>query len=189
MLATVEELREEQDALVEQERVASTLARHLRADKFGFETWYVRQVVEHLTFSASETLLALSRGQFSLALADNEDFEVIDHTNADARRHIRTLSGGETFLASLALALALADSIAMVAAGSTARLDAIFLDEGFGTLDPETLDVVATAIEELSAGGRMVGLVTHVSELAARMPVRFEVRRGPGGSTVQRVEV
>ncbi len=189
MLATVKELREEQDALVEQERVASTLARHLRADKFGFETWYVRQVVEHLTFSASETLLALSRGQFSLALAENEDFEVIDHTNADARRHIRTLSGGETFLASLALALALADSIAMVAAGSTARLDAIFLDEGFGTLDPETLDVVATAIEELSAGGRMVGLVTHVSELAARMPVRFEVRRGPGGSTVQRVEV
>jgi exonuclease SbcC len=133
-------------------------------------------------------MLALSKGHFSLALAENEEFEVIDHANADARRHIRTLSGGETFLASLALALALADSIAMVAAGRTARLEAIFLDEGFGTLDPETLDVVATAIEELSASGRMVGLVTHVGELAARMPVRFEVRRGPRGSTVERVE-
>ncbi len=189
MMTTATALREEQKGLAEQEQVALALVRHLRSDKFGFETWYVRQVVEHLTFSASETLLALSRGQFSLALADNEDFEVIDHANADARRHIRTLSGGETFLASLALALALADSIALVAAGSTARLDAIFLDEGFGTLDAETLDVVATAIEELSAGGRMVGLVTHVSELASRMPVRFEVRRGPRGSTVERVEV
>ena len=187
-LETADELRESQQQLTDREQVARQLARHLRADPTGFEAWYVRQVVEHLTYAASQTLMSLSAGQFSLALADNDDFEVVDHANADARRHIRTLSGGETFLASLALALALADSIATVAAGSTARLDAIFLDEGFGTLDPETLDVVASAIEELAAEGRVVGLVTHVAELAARMPVRFEVRRGPRGSTVERVE-
>jgi exonuclease SbcC len=187
-IATTRALRAEQGQLAENERVAAQLARHLRADRYGFETWYVRQVVEHLTYSASETLKTLSQGQFSLALDTNDDFEVVDHANADTRRHIRTLSGGETFLASLSLALSLADSIATVAAGSTARLEAIFLDEGFGTLDPETLDVVATAIEELAAGGRMVGIVTHVAELAARMPVRYEVRRGPGGSTVERVD-
>ena len=187
-IATATRLREEQKALTEREQVARELVRHLRGDKSGFESWYVRRVLEGLTDDASKTLRTLSREQFSLALNDNQDFEVIDHANADDRRLVRTLSGGETFLASLSLALALADSFALEAAGRAPRLDAIFLDEGFGTLDPETLDVVAAAIEELSAAGRMVGLVTHVGELAARMPVRFEVRRGPGGSTIERVE-
>ena len=68
----------------------------------------------------------------------------------------------------------------MVAPGGTARLESIFLDEGFGTLDPETLDVVAA--------GRTVGLVSHVPELAERVPVCFEVRRGPHTSTVTRVD-
>ena len=67
------------------------------------------------------------------------------------------------------------------------RLDAIFLDEGFGTLDPETLDVVAATIENLGQSGRMVGVVTHVSELAARVPVRFVVRKGAGTSVVEKV--
>ena len=67
-----------------------------------------------------------------------------------------------------------------LAAGGAARLESIFLDEGFGTLDPDTLDVVAAAIEELGARGRMVGVVTHVRELAERLPVRFEVRKVGG---------
>jgi exonuclease SbcC len=68
------------------------------------------------------------------------------------------------------------------------RLDALFLDEGFGTLDHDTLDVVAAALEELGSQGRMVGLVTHVRDLAERMPVRFEVRRAGETSTVARIE-
>ncbi len=68
-------------------------------------------------------------------------------------------------------------------------MESIFLDEGFGTLDPDTLDVVATAIEELGASGRMVGLVTHIRELADRMPVRLEVAKTSGAATVERVEV
>jgi len=99
----------------------------------------------------------------------------------------RTLSGGETFQASLALALALSQQIRNLAAEGAPRLDAIFLDEGFGTLDPETLDVVAATIENLGQSGRMVGVVTHVSELAARVPVRFVVRKGVGTSTVEKV--
>jgi DNA repair protein SbcC/Rad50 len=114
---------------------------------------------------------------------------VVDHTNASQTRPARTLSGGETFLASLALALALADHLgATLAATGPARLDALFLDEGFGTLDPDALDVVAAALDELGARGRMVGVVTHVRELADRLPVRFEVRKVGGSATVERVE-
>jgi DNA repair protein SbcC/Rad50 len=113
---------------------------------------------------------------------------VIDHTNASQARPARTLSGGETFLASLALALTLADQLAGLAAAGTARLEALFLDEGFGTLDAETLDVVAAALDELGARGRMVGIVTHVRELAERLPVRFEVRKVGGAATVERVD-
>ena len=88
---------------------------------------------------------------------------------------MRTLSGGETFQASLALALALSSQISALAAAGAARLDSIFLDEGFGTLDAETLDVVATTLETLAQGERMVGVVTHVTALAERVPVRFRV--------------
>ena len=112
---------------------------------------------------------------------------MVDHGNGDELRPVRTLSGGETFQASLALALALADELSGMASGGATKLDAIFLDEGFGTLDPESLDTVAATIESLGTGGRMVGIVTHVRELAARVPVRYEVRKGPTTSTVERV--
>ncbi len=113
-------------------------------------------------------------------------FVVIDHRNADEARLARTLSGGETFLASLALALALAEQVAR--SGSGARLESLFLDEGFGTLDAATLEVVAGAMEDLGARGRMVGLVSHVPELAERVPVRFDVRRQPRSSIIERVD-
>ena len=112
---------------------------------------------------------------------------VIDHANADERRSARTLSGGETFQASLALALALSDQIRNLAAEGAPMLDALFLDEGFGTLDPETLETVAATIENLGQSGRMVGIITHVRELAARVPVRFEVRKGPRTSTIEKL--
>ena len=99
---------------------------------------------------------------------------------------MRTLSGGETFQASLALALALSSQISALATAGAARLDSIFLDEGFGTLDAETLEVVATTLEALAQGDRMVGVVTHVAELAERVPVRFRVARNARTSTVTR---
>ena len=136
---------------------------------------------------ATSLLCELSGGAYSLTLDERSAFNVVDHRNADEVRSARTLSGGETFLASLALALALADQVGSLAAGGSARLESIFLDEGFGTLDPDTLDIVASAIEELGARGRMVGLISHVPELAERVPVRFEVVKRPGGSTVTRV--
>jgi exonuclease SbcC len=140
-----------------------------------------------LVDGATELLRDLSGGAYSLGLDDNSAFLVVDHRNADEQRSARTLSGGETFLASLALALALADHVGSLASQGAARLESVFLDEGFGTLDPETLDTVAAAIEELGSRGRMVGLISHVPELAERVPVRFEVTKAVNSSTVRKV--
>lgn len=168
------------------EVTASALHRHLNAT--GFERWLLASILTDLVDRAAERLLALSGGRYELRLTDNADFEIVDRHNGDERRSVRSLSGGETFLASLALALALADDIADLAAAGAPRLDSVFLDEGFGTLDAETLETVAEAIDELGASGRMVCIVTHIRELAERMPVRFEVSSGPATSSVERIE-
>ena len=104
-------------------------------------------------------------------------------------RSALALRSSAVVLASLSLALALADNIADLAPEGAARIESMFLDEGFGTLDPETLDVVAGAIEDLGAEGRMIGVVTHIRDLADRIPVRFEVGRTPTGSTVSRTTI
>jgi exonuclease SbcC len=172
-----------QQAAAADEQVAKLLGDLLRANQF--QRWLVAEALDDLVTEASATLAALSSGQFDLVY-DDGDFYVVDHTDADARRSVRTLSGGETFQASLALALALSSQISSLAAAGAARLDSIFLDEGFGTLDPETLEVVATTLEALAEGDRMVGVVTHVAALAERVPVRFRVSRNARTSTVTR---
>jgi exonuclease SbcC len=167
----------------EEQQVAHLLGNLLQARQFP--QWLVSEALDDLVAAASETLEALSGGQFNLT-HDKGDLFVIDRADADARRSVRTLSGGETFQASLALALALSSQISALAAAGAARLDSIFLDEGFGTLDPETLEVVAATLEALAEGDRMVGVVTHVAALAERVPVRFRVARNALTSTVTR---
>src|SRR5690606_3079464 len=98
----------------------------------------------------------------------------------------KTLSGGETFLASLSLALALAEQVGQLAARGSTKREALFLDEGFGTLDSDTLDAVAAAIQELGSTGRMVGIVTHVRELAEAIPVQYRVKKIGNVSSVER---
>ena len=165
--------------------VARELGKHLKAN--AFERWVLRHALTTLVDGATEILLELSAGQYSLTLDKQFNFAVIDHRNANATRSARTLSGGETFLASLALALAMSDRIAQLSAKTAVRLESIFLDEGFGSLDPETLETVATAIEQLGRTSRVVGIVTHVRDLAERIPVRYEVRKGPTTSVVDKV--
>jgi DNA repair protein SbcC/Rad50 len=109
-----------------------------------------------------------------------DEFAVIDHDNAQERRAADTLSGGETFLASLALALELSEQVQR-AAGAV-RLDSLFIDEGFGSLDAVALETVASAIESLQLSGRMVGIITHIRELTDRMPDCIVIEKGPGGS-------
>ena len=171
------------DAARDEQQVARMLGDLLRSDQFP--RWLVTAALDALVGDASAKLAALSGGQFDLTHEDG-DFYVIDHTDADSRRSVRTLSGGETFQASLALALALSAQMTALAAGGAARLDSIFLDEGFGTLDPETLEVVASTLETLAQGQRMVGVITHVAALAERVPVRFMVSRDARTSSVTR---
>lgn len=159
----------------EEIQVATELGRLLRAT--SFERWLCSEALDSLVAEASATLMELSAGQYELDRDDRNDLVVIDFQDAGARRPVHTLSGGETFQASLALALALSRQVVQLSAGLR-ELNSVFLDEGFGTLDPETLDTVATTLERLAADkDRMVGLVTHVAALAERVPVRFVVSR------------
>jgi len=166
-----------------EQQVAKLLADLLRFDKFP--RWLASAALDTLVSDASAALSDLSGGQFDLS-HDRGDFVVIDHADADSRRSVRTLSGGETFQASLALALALSAQLSTLAAEGAARLDSIFLDEGFGTLDAETLEVVAGTLENLAHGERMVGVITHVAALAERAPVRFAVHRDNRTSSIVR---
>ena len=181
--AEAADLVQKQRTAQEQQQVAHMLGNLLQARQFP--QWLVSEALDDLVTAASETLAALTNGQFDLT-HDKGDLFVIDHADADAKRSVRTLSGGETFQASLALALALSSQISALATAGAARLDSIFLDEGFGTLDGETLEVVATTLETLAQGSRMVGVVTHVTALAERVPVRYRVARNARTSTVAR---
>jgi exonuclease SbcC len=162
--------------------VFDALAKELRQDRLI--AFLQVEALQLLAAAGSERLSALTSGRYRLEYEDDE-FSVIDTWNGEERRSARTLSGGETFLASLALALALSEQVRALSVTEKARLDSLFLDEGFGTLDPETLEVVVEAIEQLGGDGRMVGVITHVQELAIRLPSRIEVEKSPRGSTVR----
>ena len=169
----------------EQAQVAATLANLLRSDRF--QAWLIEGALTSLVADASDLLLNMSSGQFELRI-HNKDIDVVDHNDADSTRPVRTLSGGETFQASLALALALSRQVSSLAASGAAKLESIFLDEGFGTLDETSLDVVAATLENLAATGeRMVGVITHVPALADRIPVRFQVTRTGSKSHIERI--
>lgn len=186
-LAERHRLESERATSAEQAQVAGALAQLLRSD--GFRAWLLESALASLVADASAILFDMSSGQFELTTT-GRDLEVIDHNDADSHRPVRTLSGGETFQASLALALALSRQVATLAASGAAKLESIFLDEGFGTLDETSLDVVAGTLETLaSSGERMVGVITHVPALAERIPVRFQVTRTGHSSTITRIGV
>jgi DNA repair protein SbcC/Rad50 len=150
----------------------------------NFIAFVLAESMERLAALASVELLRISDDRYSL-VAESDGFDVTDHQNADERRSVATLSGGETFLASLALALALAGSVRDIGgSAAAARLDAIFIDEGFGALDPETLEVVLDALERLREGERMVGVISHVGELAQRIPQGLTVTKNGSISTI-----
>jgi DNA repair protein SbcC/Rad50 len=143
--------------------------------------------LEEVAAAASERLLAMTSGRYSLIHTDTRRgagrsglglLACDAWTGVD--RDTSTLSGGETFLASLALALGLADVVTAEAGGT--RIEALFVDEGFGSLDEETLDEVMTVLDGLREGGRMVGIVSHVAELKQRIPAQIRVHKGRSGS-------
>ncbi len=177
------ELKSQLDAEKTAVQVASALGTHLRSN--NFEAWVMEEALEVLVEGANRLLGDLSAGAYSLRVADSQ-FEVIDHRNADLPRSTRSLSGGEVFLVSLSLALSMAGQLAELT-DSPSQLESIFLDEGFGSLDQESLDIVASVLDDLAGRGRTVGIVTHIKDLSERIPVRFEVTKGPDTSTITRV--
>jgi len=116
-----------------------------------------------------------TRYQLSRNAGEVLDLEVVDTWQGDAVRDTRTLSGGESFLVSLALALALSDLVS-----HKTRIDSLFLDEGFGTLDRETLDIALDALDNLNASGKMIGVISHIEALKERIPVQIEIKKMSG---------
>jgi len=147
--------------------------------------------LEEVAQAATVRLEKMSNGRYQLIHTDERargerraglELRVIDGWTGQ-QRPPATLSGGETFLASLALALGLADVVAAEAGGS--RLETLFVDEGFGSLDERTLDEVLDVLDGLREGGRTVGIVSHVAELRQRIPARLRVIKGRSGSRVE----
>ena len=145
---------------------------------FNFASTVILEQVNRL---ANGQLESLSSGRYQLkaeGIDDKLKLTVIDRWNANEERPVETLSGGESFLTSLALALALSEL-----SRGRAQLNSLFLDEGFGTLDAETLDTAIAALEGLQMQGRNIYLISHVQELTRRLPVKIEVKKRGNGSS------
>jgi exonuclease SbcC len=158
--------------------------------RITLSTYVLRERFDSVVVAASRRLERMSSGRFSLERDESSSgakkaglgLAVLDQWTG-TRRDTRTLSGGESFYASLALALGLADTVRDEAGG--VELETLFIDEGFGSLDADALESVLDVIDSLRDGGRVVGIVSHVHELKERIPDRIEVRRlGDGTSTV-----
>ena len=202
-IAQAKELRAEEKTLRRSAEAAKQLANLLRADRF--QAYVQRAALKALAEDASHHLRLISDNRYELDLEDlpesrdsafrreSQEFVVIDHWGDQDKRSVKTLSGGETFLASLSLALALAERLPELGAVvRPPKLDSLFLDEGFGALDDDTLEAVASALDRLHLGGpasapsgRMIGVITHRAELAERMPARILVVKSQDGSRVE----
>lgn len=190
----LERLAEEAAANEKQYKVVgrlSEVATGRNAPGITLERWVLGAMLDEVLEAASERLELMSRNRYVLgrsAVREDQrragglDLEVLDSHTGRARP-VGTLSGGEGFLAALSLALGLADVVQARSGGI--RLDAVFIDEGFGNLDPESLDLAVRTLKELQVSGRLVGIISHVPELKESIDVRLEVVPGRGGSVVR----
>lgn len=191
MMRDIEALQTAGEARAERYRIMGKLANVAAAKapyQVHFQTYVLRSILSDVIEAANARLLVMSRGRYRLVHGESGhknkwwglEIDVFDEYTG-LPRGSRTLSGGETFLASLALALGLSDVVQHYAGGM--HLDMIFIDEGFGSLDSETLDVAVRALLEVQReGGRLVGIISHVEELRARIPVHLLVERTAQGS-------
>lgn len=159
--------------------------------KIKLETYIQGAYFDQILMRANIRLQKMSGGQYDLKRRDTVDgyksqsgleLDIVDHINA-SERSVNTLSGGESFLASLALALGLSDEVQM---STGIRLDTLFVDEGFGSLDPEALNKAYNTLASLTEGNRLVGIISHVAELKERIDRQIVVSKKPsGGSTAE----
>lgn len=168
------ELREKLGQIEAEEDSYRILADDLKAQ--NFQSYLLNHLQADLVTQANLKLTDLSDSRYTLSL-DGDDFWVEDNWNGGEARSVKTLSGGELFAASLAMALALSERLAR-----DAEIGCLFLDEGFGTLDPETLEGVIQILMTLQQQERMIGIITHVASLASQMPAQIRIEKSPAGS-------
>ncbi|NLC94642.1 MAG: SMC family ATPase, partial [Bacilli bacterium] len=174
--------------------VISDLAKVANGDnpqRIAFERYVLAAYFEDIIKAANQRLKKMTHDRYYLDRKDEKgkgraqqglDLEVYDYYTGK-RRDVSTLSGGEAFMASLALALGLSDVVQSYAGGI--QLDTIFIDEGFGTLDPESLDQAINTLISLQKQGRLIGIISHVQELKERIDVKLEVKPSKFGSTAR----
>lgn len=167
------QIKSEQDALDELAYLNSLIG---SADGAKFRKFAQGLTLNHLVYLANEQLNKLD-GRYQLQCQQSETLglQVLDTWQADSVRDTETLSGGESFLVSLALALALSDLVS-----SKTSIDSLFLDEGFGTLDNDTLEIALDALDNLNASGKMIGIISHVDALKERIAVQVKVKKQSG---------
>jgi exonuclease SbcC len=190
----LEQLEDKFGDLEEKYRVVGTIAEVANGDNqlnVTFQRFVLGALLDDVLIAATQRLNIMSKGRYylqrSMTTQDGRktgglDLEVTD-TFTGTSRNVATLSGGESFLASLSLALGLADVVQSYAGGI--HLDTIFVDEGFGTLDPEALDLALRALIDLQRTGRLVGIISHVPELKERIDARLEIVSGRHGSNAR----
>jgi DNA repair protein SbcC/Rad50 len=168
-----------------------TIIRNGKMPHFALERWVQRAIFTDVCEVASERIKVLSAGRYLLTL-DAEDGRSRAHaagldlyvtdSHTGRTRPVQTLSGGEQFLTSLALALALADVVQQMSGGM--ELASLFIDEGFGSLDAETLDTAVDVLRSLQDSGRAVGVISHVEAMQSDLPVGIRVSPAPTGSSI-----
>ena len=188
----LQELEKKMGTLQDAYQTAASLAETARGNnpsRLTFSAFVLQAILDDVLQAANLRLTSMSRGRYSLSRTGDVldarrenglNIEVTDSFTGVARP-VKTLSGGELFLASLSLALGLSDVVQAYAGGI--RLDTLLVDEGFGTLDSEALDMAIRTLTDLQKGGRLVGIISHVSELRERISARLEVIPGQRGST------
>ena len=161
-------------------------------EKIKLETYVQTAYFDRIIARANIRLMQMSRAQYelkrryagSLQSQSGLDLNVIDHYN-DSERDVKTLSGGESFIASLSLALGLSDEIQSYAGGI--RLDSMFIDEGFGSLDDSSMSQAMNALMSISQSKRLVGIISHVNELKEKIDRQIIVKKKPTGGSYAEV--
>lgn len=191
---TAQSYAEAQEKLRWMKELSDTLNGQLSGRKLTLETYVQLHFFDQVLHKANIRLTRMTEGQYTLVRTANSsnqsdhnlDLDVVDSWNG-TQRSVNTLSGGETFKASLALALGLSDQI-QSAAGSV-QLDTLFIDEGFGSLDEESLNTAIGVLQDLSGGQRQVGIISHVADLQRRIERKIIVKKDPGAQgSVARIE-
>lgn len=171
----------------------SDVANGQTGNKISLQRFVLSVLLDDVLIQASQRLNIMSNGRYQLVRKEDRtkgnkasglDLEVEDGYTGK-NRPVATLSGGESFMAALSLALGLSDVVQSYAGGI--KLDTLFIDEGFGSLDPESLDLAIKTLIDLQASGRMIGIISHVSELKEQMALRLDVMSSRNGSSIRTI--